>query len=397
MKGTKEPIKQSAGKDLSKPIHSVPQSAWAQHLEELKRFRKEHGHCNVPSGYPQNTALGHWVTNLRQRKKRGTLTEDKIRILDALGFCWERKLAIATAMSPVWKQRFNELNSFKKEHGHCNVPSQYPPNQPLASWVAFTRSQKKAGKLAEERIRCLEELGFCWSLRVRSVRRLDWDVMLAALAAFAERYRHCNVPYMWPENPRLSWYVKSLRGRKRKGKLDRRQIAQLNKLGIVWELRPKPTWSEMYAALAEYKKVHGDCNVPRDWPRNPFLGAWIPRQREARKTNLLEQGHIEQLDKLGFAWDYLEYQWETQYSALVEFREEYGHCRVSTLWKTHAALANWVRTQRKNKKQGKLSAERIRRLDMLGFIWDVSMGRSRPIENAPKTGVPRKPKRSWSG
>ena len=112
---------------------------------------------------------------------------------------------------PSWEQRLKELKAFKKEHGHCNVPGHYPPNQPLGSWVAFTRSRKKAGKLAEERIRCLEELGFCWALRKRSVFRLDWDVMLAALTAFTERHGHCNVPHTWPEDPRLSWYVKNLR------------------------------------------------------------------------------------------------------------------------------------------------------------------------------------------
>ena len=201
-------------------------------------------------------------------------------------------------------------------------------------------------------------------------------------------------PSTWTENPRLRWWVVSLRRKKREGKLDRRQISQLNRLGFVWEPALKPSWSEMYAALVEYKRVHGDCNVPYDWSGNPYLGTWIRRQRHARKANRLEQGRIEQLDKLGFAWDYFEYQWESKYAALVKFREEYGHCRVSTLSKPHAALANWVRTMRVRKRQGKLSAERIRRLDLLGFTWDMPRRKSGPIENAPQTGVPEKPSRS---
>ena len=217
--------------------------------------------------------------------------------------------------------------------------------------------------------------------------------MLAALAAFAERHGHCNVPRTWPENPRLSWYVTRLRRKKRKGKLDRRQIAQLNKLGIVWEPAQKPSWSEMHTALVEYKRVHGDCNVPYDWSETPYLGWWIRKQRHARKANGLEQGRIEQLDKLGFAWDYFEYQWESKYAALVRFREEYGHCRVSTLWKTHAALANWVRTQRERKKQGKLSAERIRRLTRWGLFgtsrWAIPTHRKRAEDRCA-----RKPSRS---
>ncbi len=392
MKRTAKPAaKQGVSKHLPQPgISPVRQSTWPQRLEDLKRFKEEHGHCNVPSRYQPNPALGHWVASVRYEKKHGTLAAEKVRRLDALAFCWERNTAIAT----VWKQRVYDLKSFKKEHGHCNVPGHYPPNRSLGIWVSNLRSRKKAGKLAKEWIRCLEGLGFCWALRKRSVFRLDWDVMLAALTAFKECHGHCNVPRTWPENPQLRWWVTKLRRMKRKGKLDRRQIAQLNRLGIVWEPARKPRWSEMYAALAEYKRVHGDCNVPRDWSETPYLGLWTRKQRYARTADNLEQDRIEQLDKLGFVWNCLEHQWEFQYSALVKFREEYGHCRVSTLSKTHAALANWVRGLRATKKQGKLSAERIRRLDMLGFIWDMSMGRSRPIENVPKSGAPGNPRRS---
>ncbi|MEI8375291.1 MAG: helicase associated domain-containing protein [Planctomycetota bacterium] len=287
----------------------------------------------------------------------------------------------------AWPQRLKDLKRFKKKHGHCKVPGHYSPNRSLGIWVSNLRSRKKAGKLTEKWIRCLEELGFCWALRNRSVFRLDWDVMLAALAAFAERYGHCNVPCKWPEDLQLSWYVKSLRRKKRQSKLDQRQIAQLNRLGIVWEPTSKPSWSEMYAALAEYKRVHGDCNAPFDWSETPYLGIWISKQRQARKANCLELDRIKQLDKLGFAWDYLEFKWESQYAALVKFRKEYGHCRVSTLSKTHSVLANWVRTQRLRKKQDKLSAERFRRLELLGFTWEIPLGRFRPIENVPKTGA----------
>ena len=70
---------------------------------------------------------------------------------------------------------------------------------------------------------------------------------------------------------------------------------------------------------------------------------------------------------------------------LVKFREEHGHCRVSTLSKPHAALASWVRTQRANKKVGRLRAEQIRRLDGLGFTWDMSARRSTATTNVPLT------------
>ena len=160
----KRTAKQDASTKLKRLDSSGDLPPWKQRFKELESFKKEHGHCNVPTRYRANPALANWVTNLRQRKKHGTLPEDKIRILDALGFSWDRKPAVAKAVAAVWKQRIKELKAFKKEHGHCNVPTHYPANRPLGSWVNFTRHRKKTGKLAKERIRCLEELGFCWAL-----------------------------------------------------------------------------------------------------------------------------------------------------------------------------------------------------------------------------------------
>ena len=46
---------------------------WEQRFEELKAFKKQHGHCKVPTTYQPNPALGHWVSRIRLRKKRGEL------------------------------------------------------------------------------------------------------------------------------------------------------------------------------------------------------------------------------------------------------------------------------------------------------------------------------------
>jgi hypothetical protein len=66
-----------------------PRSAWQQRFKELERFKKKHGHCNVPKNCTLNVALSRWVSRTRQRKKLGKLAKDRIRHLTALGFCWD--------------------------------------------------------------------------------------------------------------------------------------------------------------------------------------------------------------------------------------------------------------------------------------------------------------------
>jgi hypothetical protein len=54
---------------------------------------------------------------------------------------------------------------------------------------------------------------------------------------------------------------------------------------------------------------------------------------------------------------------------LLAFKRQFGHCRVSTLSKTHASLRNWVRTQRSKRRKGNLTEEQIRLLNELNFTW----------------------------
>ena len=50
-------------------------------INDLKAFKKEHGHCNVPHKYQPNPTLGYWVATIRRRKKQGKLNRELVR-------CW---------------------------------------------------------------------------------------------------------------------------------------------------------------------------------------------------------------------------------------------------------------------------------------------------------------------
>lgn len=64
--------------------------------------------------------------------------------------------------------------------------------------------------------------------------------------------------------------------------------------------------------------------------------------------------------------------WDSMYEALVEYREQFGHCNVSLREEEYLSLGRWVAAQRFRKKINALSPERIQRLTDLGFVWSVS-------------------------
>lgn len=48
-------------------------------------------------------------------------------------------------------------------------------------------------------------------------------------------------------------------------------------------------WHQMYAELLDYKKMYGDCMVPRSFQPNPKLGRWVNTQRAYRTFLIASQ------------------------------------------------------------------------------------------------------------
>jgi len=105
------------------------------------------------------------------------------------------------------------------------------------------------------------------------------------------------------------------------------------------------------------------------------------------KTSLDDE-RIEWLNDLDFVFDVHEYSWNCGYEELAKYREQYGHCLVPDRCNENQRLGDWVRNQRKafqeyklegnraNKKNrsictAKMTPERIKKLELLGFVWDV--------------------------
>ena len=62
----------------------------------------------------------------------------------------------------IFEERFAELQEFKKIHGHCNVPGDYPPNITLSGWVSRIRNGRSP--VDKERKARLDRLGFVWKV-----------------------------------------------------------------------------------------------------------------------------------------------------------------------------------------------------------------------------------------
>jgi hypothetical protein len=147
--------------------------------------------------------------------------------------------------------------------------------------------------------------------------------------------------------------------------------------------QPRGTgWADRLSELAEYRKIHGHCNVPYNYSENAKLATWVTNQRshyglhEEEKKSSLTLSRINVLESLGFEWDSRGTAWADRLSELAEYHKIHGHCNVPMRYKENSKLAKWVSTQRsqymlhRKGKPSSMTLSRIQILESLDFEWE---------------------------
>ena len=99
----------------------------------------------------------------RSARRRSLLPQSKIDRLDGVGFDWGPKIR----PSHKWHERIEQLRAYREEHGDLDVPYGHAV---LGTFVNNTRSQYRMGRLREERVRELTDMGFAFVAPGRKAR-----------------------------------------------------------------------------------------------------------------------------------------------------------------------------------------------------------------------------------
>jgi hypothetical protein len=136
---------------------------------------------------------------------------------------------------------------------------------------------------------------------------------LSELAEYCKIHGHCNVPHGYSENTKLASWVRTQK-RQYKLHLDGKasfmtlsRIQVLKSFGFEWNCYDVAREHRL-SELADYRKIHGHCYVPKRYSENRMLGEWVSKQR--KNYNLHRQGkpsplsafRIHALESLSFKW-----------------------------------------------------------------------------------------------
>ena len=362
------PSKLSARLSLLDYDFSQKDVSWNSLYDQLVSFKKINGHA-LPPVDQEHELLRDWLN--RQILNRKQLSASQFKRLDILGVNWDMPLS----RDHGWEIMFSKLQNFYKAFGHYRVPTKWENDRQLALWVVTQRRLYKAGRFKEDRQKRLNEAGFIWNFRDQY--DVQWERFYQELALFHQKHKHCHVPSIhgklvsWIERQRLS---------RSKGLLLADRETKLNKLHFQWNFDDvkNKSWDEKYLMVCEYQREHGHSFVPVMYKKNRQLGTWVSSQRWLESGGRLAEHKKAKLNALGFIWNRdtsrelkaeQDAQWEIRFEKLNGYRQLHGTCQVSL--KLDPYLQRWTCWQRKMFFQGKLSNERIGRLNEICFPWCI--------------------------
>ena len=335
---------------------------WEDMYSHMMQYKEREGHCNVPQKHQEDGKnLGVWLNNQRQSRSNGLLDANQETRLTEVEVVWD-------IQARQWENMYALLMQYKEREGDCNVPQKHKEDgKRLGVWLNNQRQSQTNGRRLDPDVEDrLTELGVVWDIQSK-----QWEEMFAVLLRYKEREGNCNAPFRYrtEDGVNLGMWLNNQRKAKKCGKLAPEKEKRLRKLGIVWS--PKSSWDGSYALLEQYKEREGHCEVPfRHKEDGQNLGNWLSKQRENKKSGKFDPSREKRLRDLGIVWNPYVNKWGYMYALLEQYKATMGHCNVPQKHLEDGQnLGNWLMTQCKDQRNGKLDFGREQRLEELGVVW----------------------------
>lgn len=341
------------------------EDVWERRFAAAKAYYEANGNLDIPVSYltGEGQPLGAWYRDMRDRYEAGTLPLERQKMLESIGADWE------SVQQRNWMRYYDRAKRYYEEHGDLDLPVAYvtPDGVNLGSWLSGQRYRFQKGRLSEERIRLLSEIGMSWQRFAGK-----WDAAYEFAAAYYREHGDLDIPFAYKTQDGLALgvWLANQRGKFAAGKLKPGQIKRLNALHIVWE-PANSAWQCGFDHAEAYYGAHGDLNVPSGYRSEDGykLGSWISNQRTRRKNGRMTDEQQKRLETIGMQWDRQSSRWQTGYEHAREYFVRHGGLDVPSKYvcEDGYTLSNWLIAQQKAYRDGKLPGERKAKLDEIGM------------------------------
>ncbi len=217
---------------------------WLLLYKAVINYYKEHGNLVIPNNYlvtvdHEEILLKSWYKKQKSMLKQKELSPEKEKLINGL-FSLDEDNKIKTENDKKWMFFYNLAKEYYNHSGNIKIPSEYEvivngKVKKLGKWIDRQRTIYKKGKLNEEMIKLLNELGMIWEFG--SIRYSEWLDNYELVKKYYEEYGNLDIPSSYVVNDKLFSLRDWLRRQRmlyELGKLNEEKINLLNEIGMVW-------------------------------------------------------------------------------------------------------------------------------------------------------------------
>ena len=208
---------------------------------------------------------------------------------------------------------------------------------------------------------------------------MKWEEIYNLAFEYYQKNKNCLIPFKYitdntysVPNYKLGRWISIQRGNYQKGLLTKKEIAKLNKIKMIWNVR-EYLWNQNYLEAQKYYKSHGNLDITNRYQtkNGVNLGAWISVQRRDYKQGILSADKINKLNDIGILWN--KNNWEKYYLEAQNYYKLNGNLNIPYSYKTKSGLflGSWIHYQRSSYLEGVINKDKITKLNAIGMIWDA--------------------------
>lgn len=271
-------------------FNNVNADIWDYYINKLSVFQEENGHMYPSEG--EDLELTVFCRTQRRRYSEKKLPEDRIELLESIGFPWEQ-----IKKGFTHEERVEDLKKYKAKYGDVNVNSRCKEFNNIGDWIKRIRVLNRKKQLPENIFNAVDSLGFTWEPKKEASENTVEEVISHILAK--------------RKNPKIkttksmSDTMNRFRRNKTEGILDVDTINKLNAIEFSWN-PIEATFSNKLNKLKEYYDLYNTFKVSTKtgFPDADKLRNWLNKQKAIYKSPAGYKKEKEQaLNSIGFYFE----------------------------------------------------------------------------------------------
>ena len=329
--------------------------------DKLKQWLKKNNKLpNIHSKDKFEHMLGKWSSRQRYNMRNNLLTQDKIDLLNQIKqWYWEK--------DDNFDDMYDTLIKYISDNEKLPPLNSNNENR-LATWCSEQRKKYKKNKLSKDKISKLNKINiWTWNkfddlFEQHYQNVIEWVNKNGKIPSSMSKDKIEHLLGSW---------CGSRRNDKRNGKLPDDKIEKLEKIkGWYWD---KISFDDTHNKVYDWVKHHN--KIPTNKSRDPIerdLGNWCKNRRTDKRNGILDNNQIKKIELIpNWFWDKDEL-FDITYIKLKKWANDSDKIPTPISKDTYEReLGIWCNSRRQDKKVGRLTKERIGKLEQLpNWFWD---------------------------